>query len=84
MGRTWVAGGEGIPSGSSTLCLDWEVGRAGEAGTSEDGDVVGVGEGEREGAVTWCQWTERWGRGTGPPTRKIGKIEMSFYKHVLV
>ncbi len=78
MGRTWVAGGEGTPSGSSTRCLDWEDGRAREAGSSEEGDVMDVGEEEREGAVTWCQWTERWGRGTGLSTRKIGKIERLF------
>jgi hypothetical protein len=39
-----------------------------------------VGEEEREGAVTWGQWTERWGKGTGPPTRKIGKKENLFNK----
>jgi hypothetical protein len=80
MGRTWVAGGEGTLSGSSTRCLVWEDGRAREAGSSVEGDVVDVGVEEREGAVTWGQWTERWGKGTGPPTRKIGKIENLFNK----
>jgi hypothetical protein len=52
MVRTWVAEGEGIQSGSSTPCLDWEVGRVGGVGTCEDKDGGDVDVVEREEAGT--------------------------------
>jgi hypothetical protein len=70
MVRTWVVGEEEIHSGSSTLCLDWEVGRVRGAGTREDGAGEDVDVGEPEEAGTRSQWEERWDRETGPPTRK--------------
>ncbi len=72
MVRIWVVGGEETQSGSSTPCLEWEVGRVRGAGTcvGEDGDGEDVAVGERGEAGTWSQWEERCDMVTGQPARE--------------